>query len=125
MAKQKETEHPKQYTYQTPEKGKHELYGTYDDVQFIIGSALRYGLGRQSYAVGLIADFIGENLSLLNEKWMVNLLRDVQDYEKDRENGLIHDADYDLESWLKLKAALRNEFKSRNFERDLRYYGLE
>ena len=122
MAKQRDTEFEIEKML---EKSSHTLFGTYDDVQFIIGSALRYGLGRQSYAVGLIADFIGDNLSLLNEKWLVNLLNDLKWYEEDRRNGMICDADYDLSTWMNLKAALRNEYESRGFKRSLEYHQLE
>ena len=121
MAKQRETE---MLIEKMLEKGNHTLYGTYDDVQFIIGAALRYGIGRQSYAVGLIAKFIAENLSLLNEKWLANLLNDIKWYEEDRQKGFFSDADFDKSVWMNLKAAIRKEYESRGFEHSLDYHGL-
>jgi len=61
-----------------------EVKASLDVLWFMFGSALRYGLGRQSYAPDLIARVIKDNLPLLNEKWTVNLLRDFNDYERDR-----------------------------------------
>lgn len=39
---------------------------------FMLDAAMRYALGRKSYDVGLVAGFIKDNLSVFNEKWLVN-----------------------------------------------------
>ena len=88
-------------------------------------SRLAYGLGRATYATGLIADFLMDNLEILDEKWLVNLLQDLKRYEGDRESKWVQDHDCDYQHWMKLKAVLREEYKKRGFERDLRHHGLD
>ena len=92
---------------------------------FVFCYALRYALGRETFASLTITDFLIENLKLFNEKWLVNLLRDITNYETDRANGLINDAKFDFQKWMELKNALTAEFNSRNFPRDLAYYRLD
>ena len=105
---------------------RHEVVGTLDDVLFIFGSALRYGLGRQTYATGLISEFLIDNAGLLNEKWLVNLLESIKNYEDDRgHNRRICDDACDYQSWMQLKAALRGEYQNRHFGHGLDYYELD
>jgi len=100
------------------------VYGDLDDVLFIFGSALRYGLGRQTYSVGLISDFIRDNLKLLNQKWLINLLEDIKGYEKDRVDGYIHDSAYDYDEWIKLRIALKEEYLRQGLEPNLPHFKL-
>ena len=106
-------------------KENHVVHAELDDLLFVFGSALRYGLGRKSYAVGLISRFVKDNRSMLNEKWLINLLEDIKSYEEDKVRGWIHDDDCDYSDWMSLKATLRDEYISRNFEHDLFYHGLD
>jgi hypothetical protein len=62
---------------------------------------------------------------LLNKKWLVNLLRDVNCYEDDRRSGFIPDDECDYQKWMGLKTALLTEFHNRNYEHDLVHYGLD
>ena len=101
------------------------VYGDLDDLLFIFGSALRYGLGRQTYAVGLISKFIRNNLKLLNQKWLVNLLEDMKGYEKDRANGRIHDSACDYDEWTKLRIALKEEYLRQGLDPNLPHFRLD
>lgn len=101
------------------------VYGDLDDVLFIFGSALRYGLGRQTYSVGLISDFIRDNISLLNQKWLINLLEDIKDYEKDRADGRIHDSACDYDEWTKLRIILKEEYLRQELDPDLPHFKLD
>lgn len=105
----------------TQEKETHELYGTKNDLQFIVITALRYALGRKSYATHLVPEFIKDNLSIFNQEWLVNLLNDIKWYEDDRENGLCADDDSDYRSWISFRDVVRDEYKNRNFPNPRRF----
>ena len=74
-----------------------------DDLLFVFGAALRYGLGRRTYATGLISEFIADNSSLINKKWQENYIQEIERYEKDR-----GDDECDYRHWMKLKNLLKN-----------------
>jgi len=103
-------------------KIENKVYASPDDLLFIFGSALRYGLGRQTYATSLIPGVICDNLSLLNEKWIINLITDIIYYEKDRITRGYKDAECDYESWMNLKTNLIDEYNKRGFEHPIEYY---
>lgn len=90
----------------------HEVYGTQDNFYFMLDAAMRYALGRNSYDVGLIANFIKDNLFVFNEKWLVNIINDIKWYLDDRTNGKIDDDDCDCQIWLNLRKAVRDEYRS-------------
>ena len=96
-----------------------------DDLMILFVGALRYGLGRQTYVTYTIPKVIKANLKLYNEKWLVNFLRSIQDYERMRKHWEHYDDECDYQSWMALKAALREEYIKRGFERDLAYHRLE
>lgn len=80
-----------------------------DNLLFIFGAALRYALGRKSYATGLVSSFLIENVEMYNEKWLHNFLKDIEDYEMHRVPGQTdHLCDYD--GWMKLKAVLEERY---------------
>jgi len=97
------------------EKQKHEVIATLDDLLMMFGAALRYSMGRRTYITGVTPQFIIDNLPLCNEKWLLNFLDDFNRYEEDRKHGLIHDDGCDYDSWIELKAALREEYKKRGY----------
>jgi len=103
------------------EKQMHEVYGTQNHFYFMLDAAMRYALDRKSHEVGLVAGFIKDNLSVFNEKWLVNIINDIQWYLDDRENGKIDDGDCDHQIWLNLREAVREEYRSRNFSKPSRY----
>ena len=107
------------------EKSTYNISADLDDLLFMLGSALRYGFGRKSYATSIIPKVIIENLSLLNEKWLINFLRDINEYEKNRIAWEYKDDECDYASWMKLKTSLLNEYQKRGFTRSLNYYGIE
>jgi triacylglycerol esterase/lipase EstA (alpha/beta hydrolase family) len=84
-----------------------------DDLLLMFGCALRYSLRRRTYVTSTTSDFIIDNIELLNEKWCVNMLRDIVEYERDRiewgekykddtSMGKLDD-DCDYVSWMNLK----------------------
>ena len=89
-----------------------------DNLLFVLGSAVRYGLGRKSYAPSLIVDVIKDNLSLFNEKWVINLLRDLYGYERDRVTWEYKD-DSNVEYWAELKRVLLAVYKERGYTRPI------
>lgn len=46
----------------------------------VVMSALRYALGRGSYAVGCVCDFIKSNKNRLTESNIEVIIRDIQEY---------------------------------------------
>ena len=86
-----------------------------DNLQYIFCSALRYGLGRRTFATLMIPEFIRDNLSLLNEKGLVNLLTDLRQYEQDRAAWEFKDEECDYRSWMGLKSTLVGEFEKRSY----------
>ena len=96
-----------------------------DDLMILFVGALRYGLGRRTYVTHTIPKVIKSNMKLYNEKWLVNFLRSIQDYEQRRKHWQYGDDECDYQSWMALKAALREEYIKRGFERDLSYHRLE
>jgi len=97
-------------------KEKIEVFAKPDDLHFIFCSAIRYGLGRRTYATSLIPEFITDNLLVLNEKALVNLLADIKRYEEDRVVWEYKDDECDYRSWMEFKSALITEFKKRNYK---------
>jgi len=96
------------------EKKKFEMLGTLDDTLFVLGSALRYGIRRRTYATGLISGFLIDNLGLCNEKWIVNFWRDILEYERDRIDGSSIE-EYHHEDWMRLKKALQDIAAERGY----------
>jgi len=115
------------------EKIKNEVIATKNDLFFMFGAALRYGLGRQSYATGLISQVIIDNLSLLDEHCIINLLRDINRYEEDRvawtssskEKHGKYDGECDYIGWLDLKAKLIKEYDEKGTNTPLKTYGIK
>ena len=107
---------------------KQELFGDYDDIMFCLGSSLRYALGRKSYAVGLVAGVITKNIPLLNQKWLINCIRDIDDYIGIRERWSDREHSYDnhcdLSTWLNLKQALIDGYEEKNFDEPLELHGI-
>lgn len=99
----------------------HEIYGTQNSLYFMLDAAMRYALGRKSHEVRLVAGFIKDNLPVFNEKWLVNIINDIQWYLDDRKNGKIDDDDCDHQIWLNLRETVREEYRSRNFSKPSRY----
>ena len=95
-----------------------EVKADLDDLLFMLGSALRYGLGRQSYAPSLIIGVIKDNFALLNEKWTINLLRDLKEYKRDRVTWNYKD-DHNYEAWLELERQLMALYKEREYLRPI------
>ena len=85
------------YKRVTLERKKNEVLAEQDDLLFVFCYALRYALGRETFASLTITDFLIENIKLFNERWLVNFLRDITTYEIDRKNGLINDAKFDFQ----------------------------
>ena len=100
-----------------------------DDLLFMFGSALRYGLGRRSYSTSLISGVIANNLPIINQKWLINFLRDIIEYEERRARWEYKTCSYDnicnYENWTNLKAKLIAEYNKRNYEESLDYYYIK
>lgn len=94
-----------------------EVKANIDDLAFVFCAALRYGLGRQTYATTLIPRVIMANFALLDERWTIVLLRDLIEYERNRMTWLSKDGACDYESWMDLKQRLMNLYTERGYTR--------
>ena len=94
-----------------------EVKADMDDLLFVFCAALRYGLGRRTYATSLIPKVIIANFSLLDERWTINLLRDLNEYERDRITWQYKDGACDYERWMDLKQQLMNLYTERGYTR--------
>ena len=77
--------------------------------------ALRYALGRRTYVTLEIPEFIMKNNKLISERVCIVMIRDINQYLKDRKSGMIIDDECDYKSWIKLnnwlyKLAIEREY---------------
>lgn len=83
-----------------------------DDFQEMLVSAERYALGRMTYIVGLMVDYIMPMIPDLETKY-INII--IDDIDRQREYGM----DMDKDEWMKLLGRLRAErerrFKNGNY----------
>ena len=70
-----------------------------EDLECIIGCALRYAIGRNTYMPGIVSDFIKNHIGILSENSIDNMIRDI-----DRE--LQSDIDK-ADIWQSLKSDLK------------------
>lgn len=72
--------------------------------------AVRYALGRRTYAVSDTVGYILRVLKLLDDQTIYVMLRDIE--EQERIGNLGHD--FDAVEWIKLKEAIQKEIERRN-----------
>ena len=100
-----------------------------DDLWLMFGAALRYSTGRKTYMPSTVRQVIVDNLPLINQKWIINCLRDINDYERDRirwgKLGTRYDDHFHHEIWMGLKEMLIKECDKREFEEPLSLYEIE
>ena len=77
------------------------------DFQNIVISALRYALGRRTYATIATADFIKEYPELIDERVKTVMLRDLDEYFAFRRAGGYIDDECDYNTWLDLEKWLK------------------
>ena len=53
-----------------------------NDFVLIMGSALRYGLGRRTYITSVIPEFIIQNMDLILDGQKEVMIKDIKDQEK-------------------------------------------
>jgi len=75
------------------------------DLDLIILCAFRYALGRQTYIVSTVIDFIRTNIKVLNEHQCALMVREIEEAEKEDRLG---DPHIDKPLWLDLKKELEN-----------------
>jgi len=77
------------------------INGEKEDVSMILVSAERYAMGRRTYIVGWVCEFIRNNLHLLTEKDKTVMIRDI-------ENPIDYGDECDKAEWLNLLEILKN-----------------
>ena len=80
------------------------INGNKDDISMILVSAERYGMGRRTYIVGWICEFIRNNLHLLTEKDKFVMIHDI-------ENSISYGDECDKAEWLNLLEILKKDFE--------------
>lgn len=79
------------------------------DLDLIVLGALRYALGRRTYIVNVVADFIKDNLFLFANSDIRHFIREI---ERAAEVGNLGD-EYDKVIWQNLLLTLRQELSNR------------
>jgi len=79
-----------------------KINGNKDDMSMILVSAERYAMGRRTYIVGWVCEFIRNNLQLLTEKDKQVMIRDI-------ENSISYGDECDKVKWLNLLEKLKIE----------------
>lgn len=72
------------------------------DFELILMCALRYALGRRTYIVGVVADYITKELPNLSNACISNIIKDI---DESRTNFFGDSDACDKESWTHLWAA--------------------
>lgn len=84
-----------------------EVKGDNLNFALVVGSALRYGLGRRTYITGVISEFIINNIELIPDDQKAVMIRDIKEQE---DYG-----DYcDKEKWMNLLEALEKSVENSN-----------
>lgn len=83
------------------------------DLDLIFVAAFRYALGRRSYMVLTVADFIKTNISLIPQNIINLMIREITEAEQNHNDGLYKALgdDCDVETWLSLREFLNNYVK--------------
>ena len=78
------------------------------DLDLVFVAAFRYALGRRSYMVFTIADFIRTNISLVPQNIINLMIREITEAEENHNNGLYKALgdDCDVKTWLSLREFL-------------------
>lgn len=84
-----------------------EIQGDKNDISMILVSAERYALGRRTYIVQWICEFIRNNLNLLTEKDKQVMIRDL-------ENPISYGDECDKIEWLNLLEILKEDLRGGN-----------
>lgn len=97
------------------------IKGELDDYRNIMAMALRYALGRRTYATSEVPEFIMKNEEYINERICDVMLCDLHHYFEDRINFGAKDDDCDYRSWHKFKQYLldladKKQYKHPNFD---------
>ena len=96
--------------YRTKE-GFEALVNTFEsmskDYSLIVFSAFRYALGRRTYVVGVVCDYIKENIGMIESKHLPLLAAEIEDAE---EYNMLGDP-CDRKEWLNLKTFINDYLK--------------
>lgn len=84
-----------------------EVKGSNLDFALVVGSALRYGLGRRTYITGAISEFIINNIELIPAGQKLVMIRDIKEQED-------YGDDCDEENWMKLLTELEKSVENEN-----------
>jgi len=95
------------------EQQKHEVTADYNDLMFVFCAAMRYALGRSTYATSIIPDIFKSNLGLMSYNDLALFVKELEQYEKDRVTWNYKDGQCDYDSWMNLKAILKKEMQDR------------
>lgn len=96
----------------TTKKVINDIDNDFGDIMIM---ALRYALGRRTYVTNEVPDFIKNNRDYISERVCIVMLRDIDNYIKDRKVGLVHDDICDYDSWIQFQNFLFNLAKLKNY----------
>lgn len=83
---------------------------TKSNLGFILLCAIRYCLGRRTYAPVIVQGIVLDNISLIEDKDLYVMIRDIEE-ARDRDN--LGDENIDKPNWLAFLEALKSEQEGR------------
>lgn len=95
---------------QTKAKNKVKTVPVDDDLGMMLNWAVRYALGRRTYAVSATVDYIMPLVQDLNSKTLWCIERDIDDHIK---RGWSLGDDCDRENWMQLLRSVKEEIERR------------
>lgn len=84
-----------------------------DKFGIILGCALRYALGRRTYIVSIITDYIIENIDDIETRDLIVMKRDIEEKRDDPWGSKPLGDDCDVKDWMNLLSNINEEIKRR------------
>lgn len=84
------------------------------DFDFMVSCAVRYALGRRTYAVSVVCDYVLRNISLLDKQTLMVMRRDIDEHDARHDLG----DECDIRCWVSVYEAIALEMKRRKGRAD-------
>ena len=77
------------------------------ELSLMLACAVRYALGRRTYVVSTVTDYVMDHLPQLDKKIMFSMIRDIKECQ-------YYGHDCDKEDWMRLLAALEDAYAAKD-----------
>lgn len=98
--------------FKTTKKGTYlKIDPADDDFGMMLNWAVRYSIGRMTYAPGVTMEFIWPLIPYLSDKTLWCFDRDIEDHQK---HGKSFGMDFDEKAWMRFWKAVKDEIQRRD-----------